>query len=82
MVETDIERQIRVLVKEELEKELGEIREQISSLSLRIDEIEREPSKKWNLIPKLRKHTTDDLMSEYHKIKEETHQKTEEQADI
>ena len=78
----EINKQIRVLVKEELDKQLVEIREQISSLSLRIDEIEREQSKKWNLIPRLRKHTLGDLMSEYHKIKEETYQTTEEQAEI
>ena len=78
----EINKQIRVLVKEELDKQLVEIREQISSLSLRIDEIEKKQGNKWNLIPKLRKHTLDDLMSEYHKIKEETHQTTEEQADI
>ena len=82
MVEMEINKQIRVLVKEELDKQLVEIREQISSLSLRIDEIEKKQGNKWNLIPKLRKHTLDDLMSEYHKIKEETHQTTEEQADI
>ena len=54
VVDVDLNKQIRVWVKEELDKQLVEIREQISSLSLRIDEIEREPSKKWNLIPKLR----------------------------
>jgi len=58
------------------------MRDQISCLSLRIDVIESEQSKKWNLIPKLRKHTLDDLMAEYQKIKEETHQTTEEQTDI
>ena len=78
----DNNKQIRVLVKEELDKPLVEIREQISNLSLRIDEIERKQGNKWNLIPRLRKHTLDELMSEYHKIKEETHQTTEEQADI
>ena len=78
----DNNEQIRVLVKEELDKQLVEIREQISNLSLRIDEIERKQGNKWNLIPRLRKHTLDDLMSEYHKIKEETHQTTEEQVNI
>ena len=72
----DIEKQIRVLVKEELEKQLVEIREKLSSISSRVDEIEREQGKKWNLILRLRKHTLDELMSEYSKIKEETHQTT------
>ncbi len=78
----NIDKQIRVLVKEELDKQLKEIRDQIASLSSRIDKIEREQGKKWNLILRLRKHTLDELMSEYRKIKEETHQTTEEQADI
>ncbi len=78
----DIDKQIKVLVKEELEKELMETREQISRLSSRIDEIETEHGKKIDLILKLRKHTLDELMSEYRKIKEETHQTNEEQADI
>ena len=72
--DVNIDKQIRVLVKEELEKQLVEIREQISSFSIRIDEVEREQGKKWNLILKLRKHTIDVLMAEYRKIKEEMHQ--------
>ncbi len=78
----DNNKQIRVLVKEELDKQFVEIREQISSLSIRIDEIEIEQGNKWNLIPRLRKHTLDDLMSEYQKIQEETHQTTQEQVNI
>ena len=78
----DIDKQIRVLVKEELEKELVEIRDQVSSISSRIDEIEIELEKKFNLILRLRKHTLDELMAEYSKIKEETHQTTYEQAEI
>ena len=78
----DIDRQVRVLVKEELDKRLGEIRDQIAGLSHRVDEVEREQGKKWNLILRLRKHTLDELMSEYNKIKEETHKTNEEQADI
>jgi len=78
----DIDKQIKVLVKEELEKELMETREQISRLSSRIDEIEIEHGKKFDLILRLRKHTLDELMSEYRKINEETHQTIEEQADI
>ncbi len=77
-----IDKQIRVLVKEALEKELMETREQISRLSSRVDEVEIEHGKKFDLILRLRKHTLDELMSEYRKIKEETHQTTEEQADI
>jgi hypothetical protein len=82
VLDMDIDKQIRVLVKEVLEKELMETREQISSLSLRIDEIERDHGKKFDLILRLIKHTLDELMSEYRKINEETHQTTEEQADI
>jgi hypothetical protein len=78
----DIDKQIKVLVKEELEKELMETREQISRLSSRIDEIEIEHGKKFDLILRLRKHTLDELMSEYRKINEEMHQTIEEQADI
>ena len=78
----DIDEQFRVLVKEELDKQLGEIREQIAGLSSKIDEIEREHGKKFDLILRLRKHTLDELMSEYRKIKEEMHKTTEEQADI
>ena len=78
----NIDKQIRVFVKEELDKQLGEIRDQITGLSSRIDKIEREHGKKFNLILRLRKHTLDELMSEYRKIKEETHQTTEEQAEI
>ena len=77
-----IDKQIRVLVKEALEKELMEIREQISRLSSRIDEIEIEHGKKFDLILRLRKHTLDELMSEYCKLKVETNQTTEEYADI
>ncbi len=72
----DIDKQIKVLVKEALENELMETREQISRLSSKIDEIEREHGKKFDLILRLRKHTLDELMSEYRKIKEETHQMT------
>jgi hypothetical protein len=78
----DIDKQIRVLVKEELEKELVEIRDQLSSNSSRIDGIEIELGKKFNLILRLRKHTLDELMSEYSKIKEETHKTNEKQSEI
>ncbi len=45
----DIDEQFRVLVKEELDKQLVEIRDQIAGLSAKIDEIERESMAK-NLI--------------------------------
>jgi len=78
----NIDEQFRVLVKEELDKQLVEIRDQIAGLSSRIDEIEIEHGKKFNIILRLWKHTLDELMSEYRTIKEETHQTTEEQAEI
>ncbi len=58
------------------------MRDQLSSISSRIDEIEIEQGKKFDLILRLIKHTLDELMSEYRKINEEMHQTTEEQADI
>ncbi len=82
MVDLDIRKQIRVLVKEALEKELVDMRDQLSSIISRIDEIEIEHGKKIDLILRLIKHTLDELMSEYRKINEETHQTTEEQAEI
>ena len=41
----DIGKQVRVLVKEELDKQLGEIRKQIAGLSSRVDDVEREQGK-------------------------------------
>ena len=78
----DIDKQVRVLVKEELDKQLGEIRKKLSSISDRVDKVERKQGKKWNLILRLRKHTLDELMSEYRKIREEMHKTNEEQAEI
>lgn len=78
----DIDNQIRALVKEELDKQLVKIREQLSSTSSKIDDLEREQNKKWNLILRLKKHTLDELMAEYRMLKEETHQMTEKQAEI
>ncbi len=78
----DIDEQIRVLVKEELDKQLGEIRKQISSISDRVNKVERAQGKKLNLILRFRKHTLDELMSEYRKIREEMHKTNEEQAEI
>lgn len=81
MIETDIEEQIRVFMKEEIDKHLGEIREQIAGLSSRVDEIERERGKGSRFL-KLRKHTLDDLMADYNKVKEEIHKPTEEPTNI
>jgi hypothetical protein len=69
-------------VKEELDKQLGEIREKLSSISDRVDKVERKQGKKWNLLLRLRKHTLDDLMSEYNRFKEEMFKTNEEQAAI
>jgi hypothetical protein len=78
----DIGKRVRVLVKEELDKQLGEIREKLSSISDRVDKVERKQGKKWNLLLRLRKHTLDDLMSEYNRFKEEMFKTNEEQAAI
>ena len=78
----DIDKQVRVLVKEELDKQLGEIRKKLSSISDRVDKVERKQGKKWNLLLRLRKHTLDDLMSEYNRFKEEMFKTNEEQAAI
>ena len=78
----DIDKQVRVLVKEELDKQLGEIRKKLSSISDRVDKVERAQGKKLTLILRLRKHTLDELMSEYRKIREEMHKTNEEQAEI
>ena len=77
----DIEKQISVLVKEGLDKEFGEIREQIADLSSRVDEIERKLVNGSSFL-KLRKHTLKDLMGEYNKVKEEMHKPTEEPTNI
>ena len=51
------DKRVRVLVKEELDKQLGEIREKLSSISDRVDKVERKQGKKWTLFLRLRKHT-------------------------
>ena len=81
VVETVTEEQISFFVKEEMDKHLGEIREQIAGLSSRVDEIEREQGKGSRFL-KLRKHTLDDLMADYNKVKEEIHKPTEEPTNI
>jgi hypothetical protein len=82
VADVNIDKQVRVLVKEELDKQLGEIRKKLSSISDRVDKVERAQGKKLNLILRLRKHTLDELMSEYRKIREEMHKTNEEQAEI
>lgn len=79
----DIEKQIKGLVRDELniqleeiesrfqhliERELTEIRRQLSSTAARTEKIEGELSSKWNILVKLRRHTLDKLMSEYRKV--------------
>ncbi len=81
MVETVTEEQISVFMNEEMDKHLGEIREQIAGLSSRVDGIERERGKGSRFL-KLRKHTLDDLMADYNKVKEEMHIPTEELTNI
>lgn len=73
-----IEEKIRELVKEELESQLKEFREQISSFSARIEKIDREQSNRWNLILSLRKQTIEQLMSEYKRFKGEINPEIEE----
>jgi ribosomal protein L29 len=72
-----VEETIRKLIKEELEAQLDEINEKLSSVSSRIDAIEGEMSKKWGLMVNLRKYTLDQLMMEYSKLKSELFPKNE-----
>lgn len=62
-----LEESIREMIKEELESQLGE---QISSVSSRIDALERDQKERWGLMLSLRKHTLDQLMLEYRNLKE------------
>ena len=73
-----IEKKIRELVKEELDTQLEEIREQMSSISSRIDTIEGEMNKKFSLLMNFNKSTLEQLMLEYRKLKNELFQKSEE----
>lgn len=73
-----IEKKIRELVKEELDTQLEEIREQMSSISSKIDTIEEETNRKFSLLMNLRKSTLEQLMLEYRKLKNELFQKSEE----
>jgi len=80
-----IEEQIRELVMEELktqleeiesrsqrliEKELEAMKGQLSSIAARMEKIEGEIGKKWNILVRLRRHTLDRLMSEYRKVED------------
>ena len=62
-----LEETIRKMIKEELEVQLGE-RE--SSLSSRMDALEKELKERWGLVLSLRKHTLNQLMLEYRNLKE------------
>jgi len=56
--------------REYLEKEIEEIREQLSGLSSRTEKLETRLDEKVNLLVKLRKYTLDQLMSEYKRLTE------------
>jgi len=73
-----IEKKIRELVKEELDTQLEEIRDEMSSISSKIDTIEEETNRKFSLLMNLRKSTLEQLMLEYRKLKNELFQKSEE----
>ena len=66
-----IEEKIRELAKEELDAQLEEIREQLSSVSSRIDAVEGEMNKKWSRLVNLGKSTLEQLMLEHRKFKDE-----------
>ena len=66
-----IEEKIRELAKEELDAQLEEIREQLSSVSSRIDAVEGEMNKKWSLLMNLGKSTLEQLTLEHRKFKDE-----------
>lgn len=78
-----IEEQIKNIAKEELrkqfdeineelrgylDKEIGEIRQQLSDLISRTEKLERRLDERMNLMVKLRKYTLDQLMSEYKRL--------------
>ena len=62
-----LEESIREMIKEEIEAQLGEL----SSLSSRIDAMERDLKERWGLVLNLRKRTLDQLMLEYRNLKGE-----------
>ena len=80
----DIEEQIKEIAKEELkaqldeiegrfkeqlEKGIGDLGEQLAALSSRTEKLEKELHDKMSLVVKLRKYTLDQLMSEYNRLK-------------
>jgi len=65
-----LEETIREMIKEELKAQLGEQFGELSSLSSRMDALERELKERWGLVLSLRKHTLDQLMLEYRNLKE------------
>ena len=73
-----LEESIREMIKEELEAQLGEL----SSLSSKIDALERELKEKWGLMLNVRKHTLDQLMLEYRNLKEPESQDLKENVEI
>lgn len=72
-----LEETIREMIKEELKAQLGEQFEELSSLSSRMDALERELKEKWDLVLSLRKNTLDQLMLEYRNLKEPKSQDVE-----
>ena len=56
--------------REYLEKEIEEIREQLSDLTSRTEKLETRLDERVNLLVKLRKYTLDQLMSEYKRLTE------------
>ncbi len=70
------------MIKEELDSQLEEIREQVSGVSSRIDALEKEMNEKWNLVLNLRKHTLDQLMLEYRNLRGEPFQESQDLSDV
>lgn len=62
-----LEESIREMIKEEIEAQLGGL----SSLSSRVDALEKELKERWGLVLSLRKRTLDQLMLEYRNLKGE-----------
>lgn len=54
--------------REYLEKEINDIRGQLSSLSSKTEKLEKRLDERMNLMVKLRKYTLDQLMSEYKRL--------------
>jgi len=76
-----LEKTIREMIKEELDSQLEEIREQVSGVSSRIDALEKEMNEKWTLVLNLRKHTLDQLMLEYRNLRGEPFQESQDLSD-